>query len=589
MFRDFTTPADSPALVLAEAVRRRCLRYSRTHVRAAVERHPQPTSLLAVVEVAPGLGLKPTAGQGDLETLDAAEPAELPAILHFAGDGAGGFGLLEAVLPGGAGLRIWDSLHGSRVMPREELASLWSGIVVFLERGAPGAPEPGYLGRRAREWLLEEWQPRFELSGRAASPGVRWGLGALLALLLGLAVWALPPEARAPGTVLSALSALGLGASLVALAWTRGAKATVLCGGGGAVDCESVLASDWARVGGVPLSGLGTAFFGASLLVQASAALSGGVAPVWLAGAAFLLALPVSLALVAVQVRMRRFCTLCMAVHAVDVGGALAFLLWLAPRVPPPPLLALVPAALLLVLLFGLLLSSTVPLLARGEEDDSLRQDWGRLQRSPLTSLARLSFERPLALALGTLGVPVGRAEAPHTLVVLAHPSCKLCGPALEELTATVARHPEVLRLHVGLAPVDPEDARDAAVCEALVSVGVAHGADVFLQSMRAAKPAFARLLTAPEPLAELCALTGLERSALEPAREAARARVREAAALKAAHAHGIPSFFFDGRPCTASPAHIEAWCARPGLLAVLAPPEAGAPSSQDTSGAEPS
>ncbi|HZI15897.1 MAG TPA: cysteine peptidase family C39 domain-containing protein, partial [Myxococcus sp.] len=163
-------PSDGPALALAEAARRRGLRYSRAHVRGLVERHPQAGSLLALVEVAPMLGLEPTAGQGDLEALDALEPGELPAVLHFARDGEQGFGLLEAVLPGGTAFRVWDSVSGARVLPRGELASLWSGVVVFLEPKGKGAPEPGGWHRLAREWALERWRPRTGLVGPTGSP-----------------------------------------------------------------------------------------------------------------------------------------------------------------------------------------------------------------------------------------------------------------------------------------------------------------------------------------------------------------------------------------------------------------------------------
>jgi hypothetical protein len=338
-----------------------------------------------------------------------------------------------------------------------------------------------------------------------------------------------------------------------------------------------VLASEWARPGGVPLAGLGAAFFGASLLLQAGAVLGGGVAPVWLAGAAFLPALPLSVLLVLVQVRMRRFCTLCMAVHAVDVGGAAVFLLGLAPRVALPPE-GLLPAALLLALLFGLLLSSTVPHLSRGEEDDSLKRDWARLQRSPLTSLARLSFEQPVALDGEALGARLGEAPAPHALVVLAHPTCAVCGPVLEALEGAVARHGDRLRAYVGVPPRAPDDVADVALCEALACVGVAHGGGVFLQAFRVAKQSLARLREAPEPLAELAALTGLERGALEAVREEARARVHAASAVRSAHARGLPALFLDGRYCEAPMAHIEAWCERPELLAVLTPPTDSTP-----------
>ncbi|QRN95162.1 hypothetical protein JRI60_39720 [Archangium violaceum] len=574
MLRDSSLPHDTPALALAEVVRRRGLRYSRAHVREAFRSHPQPTSLLAAVEVARSVGLEPTAGQGDLETLEETEASELPAILHFVVDGEEGFGLLEAVLPGAAGVRVWDSRNGSQELTRDELVSLWSGVIVFLEPQGEGAPERGYLPRRARELLLEEWRPRTGLVGSSSSPVVRWGLGVMAVLLLGLATSALPAGVRGPGALLAGLTALGLAASLTALAWTRGQKASVLCGGGGPVDCESVLLSDWARIAGVPLSGLGAAFFGASLLVQCTSALSGSVAPAWLAGAAFLPTLPVSALLVVVQLRMRRFCTLCMAVHAVDAAGAAVFLLGLAPRVSLPPE-GLLPAALLLVFLFGLLLSSTVPHLSRKEEDDSRERDRARLERSPLTSLARLTGEKALPVDAGAVGVRLGGGEgAPHTLVMLASPGCKQCGPLLEQLEGVVARHGDVLRVHVGVPPIEPGNPREVALCEALACVGVAFGGGVFLQAFRAAKQAVRELMKAPEPLAELAALTGLDRGALEAARETARAQVRAATMLKVERTPGVPAFFFDDRRCEAPLSHVEAWCVRPGLLSVLAPPE---------------
>lgn len=145
----FDTLADGPAQVLSELARRRGLRYSRTHVRAALARHPEPSSLLALVEVAPSLGLKATAGQAELEVLEELEPEELPTILHFTGP-EGGFGLLEEVLPEGRGSQLWDSRHGRRVVGREALAQAWRGIVVFLEREGHGPPERGYWARRAR-------------------------------------------------------------------------------------------------------------------------------------------------------------------------------------------------------------------------------------------------------------------------------------------------------------------------------------------------------------------------------------------------------------------------------------------------------
>lgn len=569
MMRDLASlPSDGPALALAEAARRRGLRYSRAHVRGLVERHPQAGSLLALVEVAPALGLKPTAGQGDLETLDALEPGELPAVLHFAAHGEQGFGLLEAVLPGGTAFRVWDSLAGTRVLPREALASLWSGVVVFLEPQGQGTPEPGGWHRRAREWLLERWRPRTGLVGPSGSPWVRWGLGALLVALVALAVLAQPPDLRWRAGAVAGLTALGLAAALTAAAWTRGAKAVGLCGTGGHLDCDSVLLSDWAHVGGVPLSGLGTAFFGASLLAQAAAALGGSPAPLWLAGAAFLAALPVSLGLVAVQVVMKRYCTLCMTVHAVDVAGAALFLFGVWPVLPGPPP-GLVPAALLWLLLFGVLLAAGVPTLLRNDsEGEAVARAHARLLRSPLATLAQLQAQPVVPVDAGAVGAPLGVAEARHTLVALVHPSCHACGPVVDALPGVLAAHPGVLRAVVGVVP-RTDDPRDAVLCEVLAAAGAAWGGDVLLQLYRVVKADFTRWLEAKDVAAELSAVAGLDAAALARQKDVGRAWVREAGGLKA-HARGLPALFLDGRPCEAPLAHLEAWCTSPQLLALL-------------------
>ncbi|HYO56187.1 vitamin K epoxide reductase family protein, partial [Archangium sp.] len=523
--------------------------------------------------------------QSDLETLDALDTDELPALLHFPSGPQGGFGLLEAVTPPTADapgtFRIWDSRRGSREVGRDTLAALWSGVVVFLEHGGAGEPEPGYLRHRARELLLEDWKLKTALAGPSASPWMRVGLAALVGVLLVLAVLAQPPGLRLPTALLAVLSGVGLAAALAALSWTRGGKASLLCGGGGPLDCESVLLSAWARPAGVPLAGLGTAFFGALLLLLCTSALGGGPVQAWLAGAAFLPTLPFSVLLVVAQARMRRFCTLCMGVHAVDFTGAAVFLFGILPHWPAPPP-GLLPTALLLVLLFGLLLSSTVPLLSRGREDESLLQEHVRLLRSPLATLARLSQEPRLALEGEALGPRLGEVDAPHVLIVLAHPACGHCGPVLEELEALVARRGDQVRAHVALAPMDLEDPGDEAACEALAAAGVAWGGEVFLQLFRAAKRDYTRLLKAGEPLALVAAEAGQDSEALAGARELARARVRAAAALKQRHTRGLPTLFLDGRRCEAPLVHVAEWLDRPALLDTLTPPASRAGPPQE-------
>ena len=569
-------PRDGPAEVLVEAVRRRSLRYSRAHVRALLARQERPGSLLALVEAARALGLKATAGEAELETLDALEADELPVLLHFQDAEGGGFGLLEAVTPAGpetpATFRVWDSVHGGRELEREVLAPLWSGVVVLLEPEGPGEPEPRALLHRAREHLLEDWKPRTALAGPSASRGMRAGLVLLLIPLLVGSVAAQAPGVRGATALLALLAVGGGAASLAALAWTRGGAPSFLCGGGGAIDCESVLQSPWARPAGVPLAGLGAAFFGAQALLLGTSAPGGGVAPVWLVAASFLPALPLAGVLVAAQVRMRRFCTLCLGVHATVLTGAAVFFLapWPGGLTPPAGVL---PAALLGGLLFGLLLSTLVPLVSRGSADAGLLEEHARLLRSPLTTLARLAGEPRLRWEGVALGPRLGEASAPHVLTLFAHPACHHCGPRLEALAALVARRRERVRLEVALAPMDPDDAGDVAACEALVAVGLAWGGDVFRSCFLAVKGHFASLRQAEDPLVRVATGVGRPVEQLRAVQDEARARVRAALALKRRHVRGLPTVFLDGRRCEAPPPHIAAWLDPPGLLALLSSP----------------
>ncbi|WP_437668853.1 vitamin K epoxide reductase family protein [Sorangium sp. So ce131] len=578
--RDLLAPADGPAEVLAEVARRRRIRCSRRHARELVARHAHPGSLLALVDAARSLGLSATAGQGALDVLDEAEPGELPAVLHFDAGPHGGFGLLEEVTA--AGYRLWDSQQGSRAIARDELAAMWSGVVVFLEKsGETAAPsaERGYLGRRVRELLFEQWRLRLDLAGPRTSPDVRAVRAALAAAalaLLALAALRQPAALQAGFAATAALAAAGFAAMFAALAWTPGSGPPPLCGARGGAGCESVLLSEYAAIAGVPLSGLGLAFFGAILLGLASAALSASAAPLWTAGASLCLALPASAALVAAQARGRHACALCMTAHGATAAGAAVFA-WLAlsGALPAPPARDVAAAALAQALFFGLLLSSTVPHVAHAADLDALRRRFRRLAGSPLASLAALAAEPRLPIDGAAAGVLVGDAAAPHAVVALAHPSCHLCGPALDELAALVERHPGLVRAHVGVAPRDPADPADRALCEALAAIGVARGGAALLAAFRAAKRDLPRLLSG-DPAAALGGELGLDAAEIARARAGALALVGGAGALKDRYADGFPAIFFDGRRCEAPLRHVDAWCARPALLEELPPARGG-------------
>ena len=158
-------PTDGPESALGRIARRLHLRYSNTFVARAVARHPQPSSLLALVEVASTLGLKVTPGR-----TEASELARIdgPAIVHF----DGGFGVLEGV--SGDGFKVWDSRRGSHVIERERFLEFWSGIVVLVERDEEArGREEGFVRTSVDRDVLR--QCRAALRGRQPEDARRTG------------------------------------------------------------------------------------------------------------------------------------------------------------------------------------------------------------------------------------------------------------------------------------------------------------------------------------------------------------------------------------------------------------------------------
>ncbi len=166
-------------------------------------------SLDTLRTVARGCGFDAEGFEVPPDQLDAL-PA--PAILHWR---RGHFVVFEGVVPGGAS--IVDPVGGRVLMPREELARLYSGYALVLE---PVYPSPRRAGTEdaARSvlspWLREERSGLVRLgalalgTGAAASAAVLWLADAVSGTL---AAGAVPAAPAIGGGVLAAGVAAGLG------------------------------------------------------------------------------------------------------------------------------------------------------------------------------------------------------------------------------------------------------------------------------------------------------------------------------------------------------------------------------------------
>ena len=461
------------------------------------EVHPEPASLLALVQIAGEWGLTARAFQGEIENLSG---IPLPAVVHLraALDGESSFGVLVGI--GETGFELESpSGAGTETLPRAAFASAWTGVVVTFARGdRPPAPprEPGAFAR----WLALTRSDR-QAGALVAARAIAVAGATLLALAsAGRLAPAFPGAASAAGALV-ALDLLAAAACVTlfhASRRTRVASATPrlaqrICGRGRLGDCEGVLGSKWARIGGFDLAVLGLGFAGSAVALAAASALAPAPAALaafaWI-GVAHLLAAPASLVFTGLQVYpLRRFCPLCMTVHLCVLGGAaLTAPLWLAASSVPHPAVVLASFPVLHLLAFLGVLGLVVPLLELNLETRASRARLGWIAATPWGALAEAAGRAPAFASPPASPFTLGAPGAPFRIDALVHPFCTGCGPVVDGLVALVARRPGAVEVAFHLAPRDPKDPGDRALCAAVSAIGLLAGGEQTVHVFRAIK-----------------------------------------------------------------------------------------------------
>ncbi len=476
----------------------------------------------------------------------------LPAVVHFNSSWGGGFGVLERAE--GDSFQVWDSVNGSQRMHRDVFLSHWSGVIVIV--GEPKETEvSGNPGLRRNLAASLSGRPR--PPAVVGDPAARFVQGLFVALAVGLlaaTILAQPPAARVTAGALAVLSAAGLAVTAlmtVAISDYAGPFSPGLCRRGRFVDCESVLTSRFANFLGFPLSELGSAFYGAILLLLMAASVPGAPDAVAAAGVVFIFSIPVAVGLIGTQVLMRRICILCVAVHAVNITSAVVAWSYLTQR-PPSPSRMLAPL-MLLAMFFLLLLFFAIPYLKTSRSLARLSQTYRRMSRSPFASLAQLATEEPTDLEGADVGVRLDRSSASDELVVFIHPSCKQCGPVVREIRSLVPNRQ--IRLFVAVPPKAPTDG-ERRMCEAVIAAGLAGGPEAMVAAYDAAKESFRDLLT-DDPVARLASRLQVPLERLSEVAAEATRMTRAAEAFADRHVEGTPAVFVNSLPFRGPVAHL--------------------------------
>jgi uncharacterized membrane protein len=495
-----------PAGILASAMARLGVRVDRDTLLSRFERHESPQSLKAIVEIAPQVGIEARAFRSDVAGL---AEATFPAIVHLVDPASddSGFGLLVEIAPDRF---VIDEGEGgdTRTLTASEFERSWSGIIVTLKPHAGAAPAPE-LRRGGLRMRLRAWYRREDPLGRAALVARRTAVAALVVLGL-VSSWRLGASVAGLTGALAASSAVilaGLGALASLTLFYRSRRGTgtagatrlssAICGRGALTDCLGVLASRFSRFAGIDWGSVGVAFFASNLVMLACGAALGaeqrGALHAWIA-LAYLLALPGSIALIAVQVYpLRRLCPLCMIVHAVVILSSALGILYLARGGWPADTAVLAPFAFAhaaaLLGAFGLI----VPYLSLDLEARATRARLGWIGATSWGALAEAAG-RPRAVSdPPDAAIRIGDPAARFRLDALVHPMCTGCGPVVEKLLALEKRHAGRVAVGFHIAPRDPASVADRELCAALSAVGLASGG-------RAALDAFLLVKKDPRP-----------------------------------------------------------------------------------------
>jgi uncharacterized membrane protein len=369
--------------------------------------------------------------------------------------------------------------------------------------------------------------------------------------------------------LVATLTCLGAGVSAVlvlASRRTRVGSATPslvskVCGRGSLLDCEGVLASKFSSVMGIELSVLGLALLGGAVVLLALAAVLTPEAradvAAWVA-LAFCLMAPGALALVAVQVwPLRRFCPLCMTVHACVLAAAAVSLPFLARSFD----LSIVPWAIVHAVSALGVAGLLVPFLEGALENRVHRSRLAWIGSTPWGALAEIAGRPPVPDWGLSERARLGAMEARFRADVLVHPTCGGCPPLLAELEELLARRPRDVQVVLQFPPRDPGRAEDRALCVALATVAHLQGGAASLAAFRTAKASVwkllerARLGGAPAVLEVLA--PGMDADAAVLA-AAADAVARADRALTDLH-RGTPTLLLGGRPWDAPLEDLDA------------------------------
>lgn len=269
--------------------------------------------------------------------------------------------------------------------------------------------------------------------------------------------------AAIPFAFFSVLSFIGVGSGVL-LTWYEidhyNPVIQQICKAGKNINCNAILQSDAARIGGISWSAIGLSYFiGTFTLLLYFILVGSNIMSIvsWMS----LFAVPYIFYSIYYQWKVaKQWCMLCLLVQGVLLFQAIVVIAssWLSDYSVTNLTSVDIIVTIVSYLLPFFFFISGVPVIKKAKEGKSIRRDFNRLKYDPIIFNALLKKQRPVVGDTSGLGIRLGDPNAKIRILKVCNPYCGPCGRAHIHMEDLLKNNPDVQIQIIFTASTDETD-----------------------------------------------------------------------------------------------------------------------------------
>lgn len=473
MFWKLSEPKPNGPLVAQLVLKILGVKLSATTLQDEIEEHPDYPSLLSIGDVFNKYKVETIAANFAPDQLKNIPP---PYITQLKGEkhAIDYFTVVSEV--SGETVKMFDPEKRKwSFIPFNDLAKRSSGVVLFAE-AMPDAGENNFRQKRREE----QWKKygMFSLAGIVL---------AILAFFAGKSFFLQGSNAIFPVLfILTSLAGIFTGVLLIWYELDRyNPVIQQICKATKHVNCNAILQSDAAKIGGISWSVIGMSYFvGTLLLLLSQGIIAGGALGV--AGWLSMCAIPFTLYSVYYQWKVaKQWCVLCLSVQGVLLLQAL--IAWQGGWVQSYSSLVLMPENIMLAIASYstpfLLLVVCLPLLKNVKEAKRSKRELNRLKYDPVIFDAILKKQKNIHDSSTGIGIMIGNPAAANKIIKVCNPYCGPCAKAHTPIEQLLQSNPNVQLQIIFTATTEEADQKRWPVRH-LLSIAANRDAATLMQAL---------------------------------------------------------------------------------------------------------